>query len=113
MTEGPQLLAVGAPRIASQAIRRRGRTRRALPRTSALMGGWREREGPRVERAEKQRLLALLMLPPMTSAKSRLSGQRRPMPIQRQRGVEIGIGAQAVAPAGFEIGYLAGVAALL
>src|SRR5271154_7046662 len=49
----------------------------------------------------------------MTSAKSRLSGQRRPMPIQRQRGVEIGIGAQAVAPAGFEIGYLAGVAALM
>src|ERR1700678_1805440 len=49
----------------------------------------------------------------MTSGKSRLSGQRRPMPIQRQRGVEIGIGAQAVAPTGFEIGYLAGVAALL
>ena len=35
------------------------------------------------------------------------------MPIQRQRGVEIGICAQAVAPAGFEISYLAGVAALL
>ena len=35
------------------------------------------------------------------------------MPIQRQRGVEIGVGAQPVAPAGFEIGYLAGVAALL
>src|SRR5271156_5773431 len=49
----------------------------------------------------------------MTSAKSRFSGQRRPMPIQRQCGVEIGVGAEAVAPAGFEIGYFAGVAALL
>jgi hypothetical protein len=52
--------------------------------------------------------LAYFMLSPTA-----MSRERRPMPIQRQCGVEIGIGAQAAAPACFKIGYLAAVATLL